>query len=114
MTGNPLNVAVLTQNLEAAASGTINADISQLRGFSRQQLQAIAQQAAYVAGGIADGSIGDTTRDFFLNSLEEMARSFANTLAGLMAVVVEQVWNALVKTLWSAINDATGLALKIP
>jgi hypothetical protein len=28
--------------------------------------------------------------------------------------VVEQDWNALVKTLWSAINDATGLALKIP
>jgi hypothetical protein len=43
-----------------------------------------------------------------------MARSFANTLAGLITVMIEQVWNAMVKVIWQAINTATGLALKIP
>lgn len=31
-----------------------------------------------------------------------------------MAVVIEQVWNALVKVIWDAISKATGLTLVAP
>ena len=76
--------------------------------------QAIGQQAVFVSAGIADGSISGDTRDFFLDSLEEMVRSFVNTLAGLVTVMIEETWNAIVGVIWAAINKATGLALTVP
>lgn len=110
----PLDPQALVTALQAAATNVVKTDIAVLQGFSQQQLKAIAQQSAFVAGGIADGSITDDTRDFFLNSLVEMAKSFANVLADLEAVVIEQVWNALVGVIWDTINKATGLALIVP
>jgi hypothetical protein len=109
-----IDPAQLVKDMQAAASAVINKDVSTLRGFSTQQLNAIAQQAVYVAGGIADGSIPKDQQDYFLDSLEEMAKSFANTLAGLVTVLIEQVWNAVVGAIWSAINKATGLSLVVP
>jgi hypothetical protein len=101
----------LVKDMEAAASGIIKQDVSTLRGFAVQQVNAIAQQTVFVAEGIADGSITKDARDYFLNSLKEMVRSFVNTLAGLVVVVIEQVWNAVVGVIWTAINKATGLSL---
>jgi hypothetical protein len=43
-----------------------------------------------------------------------MVRSFVNTLAGLVAVIIEETWNAIVGVVWAAINKATGLALRVP
>lgn len=110
----PINIKTLVTDLQNAASGVIGKDVTGLRGFSQQQLQAIAQQSVYVAAGIADGSITNDTRDYFLDSLEEMAKSFANTLAGMVTVMIESVWNAMVQVIWSAINAATGLSLVVP
>ncbi len=109
-----LDTNALVVSMQKAASGVLGKDVSTLRGFAQSQLQAIAQQSALVAAGVLDGSITPDLRDYFLDSLEEMARSFANTLAGLMTVVIEQVWNALVKTIWDAIGKATGLTLVAP
>lgn len=109
-----LDPQALVSAMQTAATTVIGTDVSALRGFSQQQLNAIAQQSAFVAGGIADGSITDDTRDYFLNSLEEMVRSFANILAGLVTVMIEQVWNAVVGVIWDTINKVTGLALVVP
>jgi hypothetical protein len=109
-----IDLQTLVSDMQAAATSVIGKDVSVLRGFSQQQLQAIAQQSVFVAAGISDGSITDDTRDYFLDSIEEMAKSFANTLAGLVTVLVEQVWNAMVGAIWTAINKATGLALVVP
>ena len=38
----------------------------------------------------------------------------SNTLAGLAVVSAEEIWNAAVGVIWAAINQATGLALKVP
>jgi hypothetical protein len=43
-----------------------------------------------------------------------MAKSFANTLGGMTMVMIEEVWNAIVKVVWNAINKATGLKLVTP
>lgn len=61
--------------------------------------------------GIASGDIDEDLRDFFLDSLKEMAKNFAKTLAGLAAVTIEKVWNAVVGVLLGAIQTATGIAL---
>jgi hypothetical protein len=109
-----IDPAELIASMQQAASAVIGKDVSTLQGFAAQQLNAIAQQAVFVAGGIVDGSITGDTRDYFLDSLQEMARSFVNTLAGLVAVMVEAAWNAIVGAIWAAINKATGLSLVAP
>jgi hypothetical protein len=43
-----------------------------------------------------------------------MAKNFAGTLRGLLAVTIEKVWNAIVTTLWKAIETAAGVALPLP
>jgi hypothetical protein len=104
----------LVNDMHGAASAVLNTDVAALRGFSARQLQAIAHQADLVATGIAEGSITKETREFFLDSLEDMAYSFAKTLRGLLLVTIEKVWNAIVGVLWTAISKVTGLALSVP
>ncbi len=110
----PIDIGVLAGQIQTAASAVIGRDVTALEGFSAQQLSAIAQQAVIVSAGIADGSIAGDTRDFFLNSLQEMVRSFVNTLAGLIAVIVEETLNAIIGVIWAAIGKATGVALAVP
>lgn len=43
-----------------------------------------------------------------------MATNFANTLKGLILISIEEVWNAVVNTLWGAISKAAGAALPKP
>jgi hypothetical protein len=109
-----LDVSSLVQEMLGAGKAVLNQDLPALRGFSQQQLEAMAQQAVLIAQGVADGSIDPATRDYFLKSLEEMSRSFVNTLAGLAAVTAEKLWNGIVGVLWGAINEATGLNLFPP
>ncbi len=104
----------LVIDMKTAASGTLNADVSMFRGFSERQLKAIAQQTALVATGIATKQITEETEQFFLDSLEDMALSFAKTLRGLLMVTIEKVWNAIVGVLWNAISKAANVVLPVP
>ena len=106
-----IDINQLITDMKVAASTILKADVSTFRGFSERQLQAIAKQAEFVAQGIASGEITSETKDFFLDSLEDMALNFAKTLRGLVLVTVEKVWNALVGVIWKAISTATGLTL---
>lgn len=109
-----LDLDTLVADIKAAASGILKADVATFRGFSERQVKAIAQQAKLIAAGIATGQITEETRDFFLDSLEDMALNFAKTLRGLVLVTVEKVWNAVVGVLWKAISTATGIAIPVP
>lgn len=111
MPTNDIDINELIKDMKLAASDVLNKDVTTLRGFSERQVKAIAQQTVLVAQGIASGQITEETRDFFLDSLEDMSRNFANTLRGLMMVTIEKVWNAVVGVIWKAIEGATGLAI---
>lgn len=109
-----IDVDQLMDDIKNAASEVLNKDVSQLRGFSQRQVKALAQQAALVEGGILSGQITEETRDFFLDSLEDMAFNFAKTLRGLVTITIEKVWNAVVSVIWKAIKAGTGIALPLP
>ena len=109
-----IDIDQLISDMKAAASGILNTDVSTFRGFSERQLKAIAQQAALVATGIATKQITEETEQFFLDSLEDMALSFAKTLRGLNMVTIEKVWNAVVGVLWNAISKAANVVLPVP
>jgi len=109
--GNTIDITTLVNDMLIAVSVVIGKDIKQLKGFSKQQLKAIAQEARYVSEGIIDGSITADTKDFFLDSIEEMARNFAKTFSGMVTVRLETVWNSLVDIIWEAINAVTSFPL---
>jgi hypothetical protein len=109
-----LDLNTLVTDMKAAASGILKADVATFRGFSERQVKAIAQQAKLIAVGIATGQITEETREFFLDSLEDMALNFAKTLRGLVLVTIEKVWNAVVGVLWKAISTATGIVIPVP
>ena len=107
----PINIPQLIADMEDAATQILNKDVTTYRGFSERQIKFIAQQTEFVAAGIASGGITDETKDFFLDSLEDMALNFAKTLRGLLMVTIEKVWNAIVGVLWKAIETATGIGI---
>lgn len=109
-----LDLDQLVTDMQTAATGVLQADVTTLRGFTQQQLKAIAQQAELVSTGILTKQITSETQQFFLDGLEDMALSFAKTLRGLLMVTIEKVWNAVVGVLWTAISKATNLVLPVP
>ncbi len=109
-----LDLDQLVTDMQTAATGVLQTDVTTLRGFTQQQLRAIAQQAELVSTGILTKQITPATQEFFLDGLEDMALSFAKTLRGLLMVTIEKVWNAIVGVLWSAISKATSLVLPVP
>jgi len=106
-----IDVSQLVGDIKAAASDVLEKDVTALRGFSERQVKAIAQQTKLVTAGIASGQITEETREFFLDSLEDMALNFAKALRGLLMVTIEKVWNAVVGVIWKTIATATGIAL---
>ncbi len=109
-----IDVGQIVSDMEKAATGVLKSDITTLRGFSDRQIRAIAQQAALVEAGILSGQITDETRDFFLDSIEDMTQNFVRTLRGLSSIMMEKLWNAMVGVIWKAISTATGIKLPAP
>lgn len=109
-----MDITQLISEIKNAASKVINQDVTVLRGFSERQLKALTKQAELIAKGMLSGDIDEDLRDFFLDSLEDMALNFAKTLRGLLMVTIEKVWNAIVGVLWGAISTATGINIAAP
>ncbi len=109
-----IDVAQLVNAMQDAATQVLKKDVTTLRGFSERQLKAIAQQTAFIESGIKSGGITDETRDFFLDSLEDMVLNFVKTLRGLLLVTIEKVWNSIVGVLWKALEASTGIHLANP
>lgn len=109
-----IDVSALVGEIKNAATKALGTDVTELRGFTERQVEAIAKQTEFVAAGIANGQITEGTRDYFLDSLEDMTMNFLKTLRGLVMATIENVWNSIVGVLWKAINAATGLNLPVP
>lgn len=109
-----IDIEQLMIDMKNAASQVVNQDVTVLRGYSERQLKALAKQAELIAAGVVSGDIDDDLRDFFLDSLEDMALNFAKTLRGLLMVTIEKVWNAVVGVLLGAISAATGIDIAAP
>lgn len=109
-----IDTVQLVDDMKEAAGAILKGDISQLRGFSERQLEAISKQTELVARGIASGEITEATREFFLDGIEDMVLSFAKTLRGLLMVTIEKLWNAIIGVIWKVISAATGMTLRAP
>lgn len=98
------NITTINTDLKNITSEIINKDITNVRGFSERQLEAIAIQTVLIQKGVANGDIDEELREFFLDGLEAMTRNFVNTLKGILMVTIEKLWNALVHFLYKAVG----------
>lgn len=110
----PINVPDLINQIKTQATSILGNNIENAQGFSQDQLSAMAQQAETIAGGIATGEIRPSLQQFFLDQLKQSAQNFIRVLVGLALVTVEQLWNAVVGSLWGALSTATGLHFTPP
>lgn len=108
---HPFDLDELVDRLKEAASGVLEEDVTTISGFSRQQLAAMAKQAAWIAEAAAKRELEGDLLEFFLKNLQDLARNFAQALRGLVALTVERVWNALVGVLWDAIERVAGFSM---
>ena len=111
---HPFDLSELMNNVTTAVSGVVQKDVTTISGFSRNQLELLAKQSAWIAEATANNELTEELRDFFLNNLAEMALNFVKVLKGLALITVEKAWNAVVGVLWDAIGRAAGIALPLP
>lgn len=109
-----IDAGQLIEDIKNAASDVLEEDIATVAGFSERQVEAIAHQTELVGAGILTGQITEETRDFFLDNLKDMAMNLVRVLQGLVTVMIEKAWNAIVGVIWKAIEAATGVALPTP
>jgi hypothetical protein len=111
-----LDPTALMNSIKDVATGILTKDVSQMQGFSRDQLEKLAQQAQGIAemqlAGVFDGN--DELRDHFVSQLEDMTRNFVKVMQGLAMITAEKLFNAVVDIVWKAVGTATGVALPFP
>ena len=104
-----IDVVKLSADIQKAMSETLGRDVPLIRSFSARQLEAIAQHVALIEKGIESGEITEATREYFLDSLEDMTLNFVKTFRGLQAVTVEKAYNAIVTVIWKVLKDLPGV-----
>ena len=61
-----IDISQLITDMKDAATTVLGKDVSTIRGFSKRQVEAIAQQAVLVEAGIANGQIQGIRGRFLL------------------------------------------------
>ncbi|WP_423198277.1 MULTISPECIES: hypothetical protein [unclassified Cupriavidus] len=100
--------------ISSAVTRTAKQGLDTIEGFSQRQVQSLARQSALVAGMLEANMFTNAERDFHLEGLKDMATSFVDTLAQLITITIQKVWNAVVKVIWNTINELAGTVLSIP
>lgn len=98
------DVTSIIKDIKDVSTTILKKDITEVKGFSERQVEAIAKQTVIITEGIANGDIDDELKEFFFNGLKAMAENFVNTLKGILSVTLEKLYNALVDKLWGIIG----------
>jgi hypothetical protein len=106
--------SVFSDNILSAVRNVTNKDVTTIAGFSKNQLQSVAHQAALITGMIEANQFTDDERDFYLIGLKQMIMGFAQTLIGIIEVEIEKIYNAIVEAIYQSINTVAHVTLPLP
>ena len=106
-----IDVDGLIGDIKTAVTDIIHQDVTALSGFQSRQLEKLAMRASLIAEMTVANQIDADLRAFFLDDLARDAKTFAKTVAALVAVTIEKIWNAVVEKIWGAINGAIQTAV---
>jgi hypothetical protein len=102
---------VFTGNISSAVESVTSQDIASIAGFAQQQLQALANQSALVAGMIEANAFTDAEKDFYLDGLKQMAQHFVDTFQQIAALEIQTIYNGIVQAIYASISKLSGIAL---
>lgn len=101
-----LDVDELVNGILNAATEAVDDGISKLSAFSKDYARDIAEYSAVIAKGAKPGGwIDDDDLPIWIKSLKKMVREFARMVAALIAITVENVINAVLRVIKSAVED---------
>ncbi|WBU53575.1 hypothetical protein [Paracoccus sp. SCSIO 75233] len=86
---------------------SLNDDWDTLSNFHKSQGRKLARQAALLAQLKLSGEVpqGDPIFETLIEQFEDAARNFAQAVANLTVLTLQNAWNAIAKTLWGAVNE---------
>jgi hypothetical protein len=115
---HPFDVDQLGAKIINALNESLEGDIMVFVAFADRQARGLAKQAAWIAEATLNGELTAEDREWFLENLKELSTNFARTVVALTLLTIEKAWNAIVGTLWEAINGtisaAIGIVLPVP
>ena len=105
---------MFVNNISSTVKTVTGNDVTMIAGFSKAQLQALAQQSALVAGMIEANAFTAAEKMFYLDGLDQMARGFVNTFVQIVEVEIEKIYNAVVKAIYDSIGTLAGVKMPVP
>jgi hypothetical protein len=112
MADGKIDIAKLGSDILVAVRGVIDKDVPALGDFAKAQLEAIAEQTALIAKGMAAGWIDtEEEKKHWADTLKDMATEFVKTLRALVVITIEKTVNAIIGVLRTALQAAVGAAL---
>lgn len=106
-----LDVNALIGDIQSGVTDIIREDVTALSGFEARQIEKLAKRAALIAEMTLARQIDEEQRAFFLDDLARDAKTFAKTVAALVAITIENIWNTVVEKIWGAINGVIETAV---
>lgn len=106
-----LDVNALIGDIQSGVTDIIREDVTALSGFEARQIEKLAKRAALIAEMTLARQIDEEQRAFFLDDLARDAKTFAKTVAALVAITIEKIWNTVVEKIWGAINGVIETAV---
>jgi hypothetical protein len=110
----------LTDDIYSRVKDSLEGDWETLSTFHRSQGKKLARQAALLAQLKLSGEVpqDDPIFEILSEQFEDAARNFAQAVANLTILTLQNAWNAIVNTVWDSVNrllSGAGLgALPIP
>ncbi len=98
------NVQTIIAGIKAVASGILEKDIAIVKGFSDRQTQKMAMYTADLQIAFKKGSFNDEQKKDALVELKFMVQNFVNTLKGIVTVIIEKIYNAVVRFLFDVVG----------
>ncbi len=114
---HPFDPSAIGHDIVSKVGTILGSDLTIYVSFAQQQAKLLAKQAAWIAEATISKEITAKERDYFLKDLKELSLNFVRTIVALTALTIEKIWNAIVGTLWGAMNsalDAAGIPISIP
>lgn len=105
---------IFTNSISSAVKTVTSKDITTIAGFAQQQLQALAQQSALVAGLIEANAFTEAEKEFYLDGLQQMAQGFVNTFQQIAIIEIQKIYNSVVSAIYDSISKLAGITLAAP
>jgi hypothetical protein len=89
----------------------VQTDIAEISGFSKDQMEDIAEYSLMVAKGLANGDVPIARKNRYANQIKGMVSNFLNVMVGVTAILIEKLWNAIVGVLQKLIKKVAGVGI---